>query len=286
MNELFINSQILRRCYSIYKKIYSRIYIYINKLQDKTWILHQIACQIVSKGFFHKHYSNINSLPTADIFEFEKFNYLVRPSFLDADSINFIKNEFQDKIASSDNEESWTQPLEKPIFNRVLYSYPAEYLNQIRSLKRPTDKIPNLIDLIYSKFSLALSQIHRSNFRIDNLWIYETINNGELTYNYNSQWHLDGDPDTSIKVLVYLVDVNLLNGPLVIKDPETKLDKPITAPAGTAIFFRSGKILHSASNTTKAPRMTLSFLTLPCIYRNRYKEKQINILKKKTPLLW
>ena len=115
--------------------------------------------------------------------------------------------------------------------------------------------------------------------------MYKTKNSGSKTYNLNSNWHSDAaDAYSSLKVLIYLCDVDENNGPLSIKDPVNGQEVQVIGNAGTTVFFNARDVLHSAGNTISKNRYTLSFLLMPNISKpEAYIEKPINVLRKKNP---
>ena len=63
--------------------------------------------------------------------------------------------------------------------------------------------------------------------------------------------------------MIYLSDVNENSGPFAYIDPESNEKKTLVGVKGTTVFFRSFKIVHSASNTVSNERSTVSFLVYP-----------------------
>ena len=119
------------------------------------------------------------------------------------------------------------------------------------------------------------------------MWIYKTHNfDGKETYNLNSNWHLDGDPKTYLKLIIYLCDVDEGNGPFSILSAEQDKELKITGKKGTAVLFRSSLVKHRAINTVTRDRYALSFLLAPSLFPYTiYKDPPFNVLRRVNPFL-
>jgi hypothetical protein len=149
----------------------------------------------------------------------------------------------------------------------ILYDYPMQYLSQI-SQSNSYD-IDRVFDWIENTLSVKIENLIGSKFRIENLWLYRTLNkDNHLTYNLNSSWHKDGDLPGALKVLIYLCDVDANNGPFgfeIINSANEAQRFIMQGVKGTTAFFKSNEVIHSAFNTISAERLTLSFLAYPAI---------------------
>ena len=89
-----------------------------------------------------------------------------------------------------------------------------------------------------------------------------TVAGGKETYNLNPVWHYDGDPRPSLKMLVYLSEVDEYSSPFSFIDPTTDREKTLIGSAGTSVCLSSASIKHCASNVCQSERSVISFLVL------------------------
>ncbi len=93
--------------------------------------------------------------------------------------------------------------------------------------------------------------------------MYKTLNsNKKETFNLNSSFHIDSNPSTSLKMMIYLCDVDN-NGPLLIKEKSTGKIIPIIGKSGTSIIFKSHSLYHAAKNTSTGSRYAVFFTIVP-----------------------
>jgi hypothetical protein len=168
-------------------------------------------------------------------------------------------------------------------YKYLYYAYPSEYLKQI-NLAWNIDR-KKYFNFLNNNFGNLIKKIYNgNNYRVEHIFLYETINNNSTeTHNINSNFHTDGDLAGAIKILIYLCDVNNLNGPFCYKELDADNNEiifKVKGEAGTTVIFQQNECLHSAANTIEQKRTAISFLIYPSLRKKvfLYKEKPINIL--------
>jgi hypothetical protein len=143
----------------------------------------------------------------------------------------------------------------------ILYSYPIDYLNQV---KYEDDFDRSIVSSwIEDRVGELIRRKLCSQYRIEHIWIYKTLNSGiGESYNLNSNFHTDGDLPGAIKFLVYLSIVNEGSGPFMY-ELNGKTYKVLGSP-GDVVFFKR-YIRHAGSNTISEERYCLSCLCYPTI---------------------
>ncbi len=86
------------------------------------------------------------------------------------------------------------------------------------------------------------------------------INEGK---NYNNKPHTDGGAPFTTKIIIYLSDVDIDNGPFCIV--ENGVIKPILGKAGTIIIFENLKVEHCSLPIKKGARAALSLEMIPAL---------------------
>lgn len=171
----------------------------------------------------------------------------------------------------------------------VLYDYPLEYLKQTQQASNIN--YLKVYEWIISNLGHLIKDIIGCNFRIDNLWHYKTLNNGQPTYNLNSSLHVDSDFPGALKVLIYLSDVTEDNGPFAFLEHnnEKKLIWKVLGEKGSIVLFRANEVMHCATNTLNSERETLSFTLYPWLGKGCTAEnldiRPFNGLARKNPFI-
>ena len=151
--------------------------------------------------------------------------------------------------------------------NRVYwYDYKPEILESYDYLRCPPELAYTISDRALKFLQSRLKQI----YTVDTIEMYRTRSDG--THMFNSNWHVDGDCNASIRCLLYLSDVtNLNDGPLLL---QTDGDNVFTflGNAGDACFFRNSRILHKGAHTQK-DRLCLNIKFRPAIFNTRIKRR-------------
>lgn len=200
--------------------------------------------------------------------DFVRDHYVVLDNFLsEADALALGKR-CLDAINSEKNVLRFATQTSKPSNVVLQSSVPDDYYTkQVHMLGHPSRAVPALMDEVIKPHRPFFEAALQTYFRVENLVVYETRNNGQPTYNLNSRAHTDDDPPTFVKLMVYLTDVDASNGPFTVVDKDTGARKPIYGKAGTAVLFRQNLVLHEASNTVSRTRMAAFFILMPSFYR-------------------
>ena len=168
-------------------------------------------------------------------------------------------------------------------YKYLYYDYPSDYLEQI-NLAWNIDR-KKYFKFLDSNFGNLIKKIYNgNNYRVEHIFLYETINNDSAeTYNLNSNFHTDEDLAGAIKIIIYLCDVNNLNGPFCFKELDSDKNEvtvKVKGETGTSVIFQQNECLHSAANTIEQKRTAISFLIYPTLRKKVFfnKEKPLNVL--------
>ena len=125
-----------------------------------------------------------------------------------------------------------------------------------------------------------------SNYRIEQIYLYETCNFGSETEVKNHTFHKDYHVPGSTKILIYLDNVDDDNGPFKFYKENNKSDiKTVKGNKGTTICFANSLLMHSGSNTKKRRRRCINYQIFPSIRKKIFfqKKKAYNVLFTKNP---
>jgi len=168
-------------------------------------------------------------------------------------------------------------------YKYLYYVYSLEYLKQV-NLAWNIDR-KKYFNFLNNNFGNLIKKIYNgNNYRVEQIFLYETLNkNSTETYNLNADFHKDGDLAGSIKIIIYLCDVNDSNGPFCYKELDVDKNEvtfKVKGETGTTVIFQQTECLHSGSNTVNNKRIAVSFLIYPSLRKKvfLYKEKPLNVL--------
>lgn len=252
--------------------------------------------KIMLKTFTDKFYKKLNpilyffwtTLKIKILFKRPKYAigstlYLLNYFFL------FVKNKFEktpylgeehynlDKISVSENFLRKVRTiLSKP--NNLNFSkkkpgyvyyenYAMSYLDQV-IINNSIDR-KFFLDFLEINLGSKIRKLYKNNeYRVEHFWLIKTLNKDQKeTYNLNSNYHTDSCMPGALKIIIYLCDVDNLNGPFSVKEKDNSI-KFITGTSGTTIFFNPSKCLHAGSNTMKKERLAISYLIYPTFRKN------------------
>lgn len=156
----------------------------------------------------------------------------------------------------------------KPFNGLLSTNVPAEYYSkQVKWLCRPSFSVPDIVNLCSNhSIDKVLRSLFKSNYTIENIAMYKTLNIEEKeTYNLNSRFHTDNNPSTSLKMMIYLCDVDNNNGPFLVREKHNENVISITGRAGTTVIFKSHTLYHAAKNTCTGSRYAVFFTLVPSL---------------------
>jgi hypothetical protein len=128
----------------------------------------------------------------------------------------------------------------------------------------PISNVPGLIGFIESEIFPFASKLMGSFVSVENVQLYETFCSGELI---NEQWHFDGDLKSSFKIIIYLSDVGVDDGPLELK--LNGVHHICTARFGQAIAFAASRYQHRGARPKRMSRWALNLKVYPSLFRNQ-----------------
>ncbi len=86
---------------------------------------------------------------------------------------------------------------------------------------------------------------------------------GPGIYNPTCQWHRDGYPDSSLKILLYVSDVNAQTGSTALELPNGNL--MVEGTSGTWLIFKNSQILHRAVSPIANTRLMIEINCSPAL---------------------
>jgi len=147
-----------------------------------------------------------------------------------------------------------------------IYNFNETYLNEVQ-IAWGYNRI-KYIDFFEKKLGAYARKIYNgANYRIEHVWLFKSFKNST---NVNTKLHTDGDMYGSVKVMIYLTDVDEESGPFTVWDSEIKNRKEITGKTGTVIFFNQNSLLHSAAANKSKDRIVLTFSLYPTLRKKIY----------------
>jgi len=159
------------------------------------------------------------------------------------------------------------KPLEKRYSSKYLLYKDIDTINYIDTYHNEIDlhcfPEPYLVNQLINLLKPNISQYSGSNYYATDIRLFRTSMDINCGVNTNNKPHLDGSPMGHFKLIVYLDDVNIENGPFCIV--ENSNDIPIVGKKGTIILFEHQQQLHRSLPITSGSRsvMMIEFLRLP-----------------------
>tara|TARA_B100000787_G_C16154121_1_gene278039 strand:- start:240 stop:1040 length:801 start_codon:yes stop_codon:yes gene_type:complete len=166
------------------------------------------------------------------------------------------------------------------------------FLDKTFSLKHLTWKFP-MSYLKDVKYSWGFDRRYYANYIDKNL--QKTIKSyyGEINYrielmemfitpkgskNVNANFHTDGDYPGSLKIMIYLSDVDEESGPLAFISKKNNKITKILGKKGTVIFFNNTEVKHAGMPSISKERAAMTFQLYPTLRKNiaYLKTKPIN----------
>ena len=257
------------------KKIFllKHILLHFYKKTRLEVLIYDFYCQI----FLKKHFINI--LPNVSINEkkiFNENNILIKENYLDNELLKSVKYSFNENIINKNLVTNDDLIIKKPNFIKNLYykfflntivheKFPLSWLSETSQIKNPLKNISGLNELLKNYILPVANQLSESNLECFRCTAFRTKNKNEKeTYNSQSHWHTDGDPKSFLKFMLYLNDVDDMNGPFTYKKAHSDVEEvKIKGSLGTTFFFRSSKLVHKGSNTISNHRDAIIFLFIP-----------------------
>ena len=262
-----------------------KIFQIFQKITDKFYIIFAYTVYFLINIFNKK---NKNYLSKDKIIFFEKNNYIVINDFIDINTLSQI-NKLLENISNENlinesdiiKQNTKINTIADKLFKNldIYYNFPKEIFNQYNFLRNPEIIFNKSYNSIISKIKIYSEILSKTKISIENFQVYNTLANGDQS-KINSHWHKDGDLLNSFKVLIYLNDVDEDSGALkILNNDNTIID--LNGKAGTAIFFKAAKLLHSGSVPKKTSRWCLNFKIYPNLFFSSLKKnKPFNYLRR------
>ena len=279
MKNIFYNFLKLIKLFEPLKKlnqryaILSRLFFFFESLYKKLYELNIFVIEKKSNkpiSFFKKELCHIFQIEMDEAFENKTNKYFdnkmpmprsyeeLEDQCIKSLSFKYVIDPFPGVLKSLDNY-IWITDIDR--------QYYADFLEE---------KLGDRIRNIYNN----------SNYRIEQIYLYETCNFGSETKVKNSTFHKDFHVPGSTKILIYLDDVDDDNGPFKYFEGNNQ-DKIVTVKGnkGTTICFANSKLMHAGSNTKKRRRRCINYQIYPSIRKKIFfqDKKAYNILFTKNP---
>jgi hypothetical protein len=188
----------------------------------------------------------------------------------------------------------------KEIHNDIKLNREMYYLNKsfkyciLKNKKKNSNKAPlmtaddnfkfiwgfnrvNYINFFKKNFDEDLKEIyHGANYRVEQIVVYKTNHFNGYRENRNTKYHSDNDVSGSVKILIYLCDVDENNGPFCYYSKIRKENIIVKGKIGNTIIFDNNNLMHSGSATINKDRLALTFSIVPTL------REKIIYAKKKT----
>jgi len=196
-------------------------------------------------------------------------------------------------------DENFLEEIKNDIrLNREINYLSNSYKYCLKKIKKNYNKIPpmtaddnfqfiwgfnriNYINFFKKKFDQDLKEIyHGANYRIENITVYKTKHFNKYKENRNTKYHTDNDVPGSVKILIYLCDVDENNGPFCYYSKNKKENIIVKGKIGNSIIFDNNNLMHSGSATINKERLALTFCIVPTLRKRIVyaKQKPENIL--------
>lgn len=262
------------------------------------------------------HYSIILKKSNFSL-KLKKEKHLIFKNLIPKNDLIILQNAYEIKIKSKNSnkhiiikkKEKLNKQTKKYVY---LYDVFEKYTNQVKFLNLDDECVNHMIGIYNKYMKETVEEYFLCPSTVENMWIYKSSTGIlESQNNYNYKWHYDGDPDTMLKIIFYITDVDDKNGPFKImknsyahsnydtkiRDSQNNYDDfiknfnlndqfEIIGKSGTTIFFNSALLLHRAGEIKEGERLVGSFLIRPHNINNiSYNNKPINALYSKNPFL-
>ncbi len=204
-----------------------------------------------------------SKIPNLKTFETEKIQL----------SENFIQNVFNDLTKKN------YYFLKKNNSKYLMYDFPYSYLNEVDYSWGFERKY--YINFLEANFGKKIRELFGgANYRVELVELFRTPKNSK---NINSRFHVDNDLPGSIKIMIYISDVDKENGPITFKHNEREIE--VTGRSGTAVFFNNVEIPHLGKPTKSRERVAITFMMYPTLRKkiDYEKIKPIDALCKLNP---
>jgi hypothetical protein len=252
------------------KQVIILVIRYINNIAGGCGLKVEICYKLhylISK-LMYKSYTTRFDNHTINNSKFRKDEYVLLYPEFNKSNLDLILKKCKNELQNEKNITNIANKNNKPFNGLLSSSISSEYYSkQVCWLSNPSKRVPELLRLVNNEYiDSVLKNILRSNYTIENIAMYESLNNNSKeTYNLNSKFHTDSNPSTSLKMMVYLCDVDHDNGPFLIKNKMNGTIIPIIGKAGTTVIFKSHSIYHAAKNTILRSRFAVFFTIVPSI---------------------
>lgn len=225
--------------------------------------LHHLVCRFKYKIFDVRVVENSFNLE-----KFSKEAYVIFEPIYSSELLSSVLNKCKVEMYNKDNISKIANKFNKPFNGFVSENVPSEYYSkQVQWLNNPSSAVQELLQLFGNPFiDRVLKSIFRSNYVVENIAMYETRNNEHKeTFNLNSRFHTDNNPSTSLKMMIYLCDVDQNNGPFLVQEMHTGKVISVIGRAGTVAIFKSHSLLHAAKNTLSGSRFAVFYTLVPSL---------------------
>ena len=213
-----------------------------------------VAYSKLIKFFYYINLKIINfkikkKIPSLNEFYVTKIN-------LDEDFINNVNKDLKIK--------NYIFLKKKFSLNYLIWQFPISYLNDVKYswgfdrqyyVNYLEKKLKKEIKLFYDEI----------NYRIE---LVEIFNTPKGSKNVNANFHVDGDQPGSLKIMIYLTDVDKESGPLAFVSKKNNQVNEILGEKGTVVFFNNREVKHAGMPSISKDRTVLTFLLYPTLRKN------------------
>ena len=251
----------------LFNKIFPQLKYYINKYIFKISITDAIYLSIYSLI----NYKNFKAIKNT---KFENNNYVIYENFLDKN----IVSEFLINIINA-QKITYNDLIKKNIKNTIIrnleiYEMNEKIVNDYIFVKKPLTALPKLNSFILDKIVPFAEKLMGGNISVENIQVYGTDFNSD-NFKINEKYHFDGDIDKSLKVMIYLTDVEISNGPISFLINDKIIN--VAAKSGALIAFKAANIMHAGLPPTKPGiRWVLNLKIYPIFGKSRIQYKSMN----------
>ena len=177
-----------------------------------------------------------------------------------------LKDNFIQNVMNDLNKKNY-YILKKINKKYLMYNFPYSYLDEVDyswGFEREY-----YINFLEDNFGNKIRDLFGgSNYRVELVELFRTPMNSK---NVNSRFHVDNDLPGSIKIMIYINDVDRENGPLTFKHKEKEIE--ITGKSGTVIFFNNTEVPHLGKPTLSRERVAITFMMYPTLRKQIHYEK-------------
>ncbi len=186
-----------------------------------------------------------------------------------------LETEFLDRVKNDLKKKDYI--FTKSFFSSkyMTWHFPTTYLNDVRySWGFDRRYYANYID---KHLKDEIKKIYGGfNYRIELVEMFVTPKG---TKNVNANFHVDGDNPGSLKMMIYLSDVDEESGPISFLDNKDDQIKKVLGDKGTVVFFNNRKAKHAGMPSISKDRTVLTFLLYPTLRKsiNYVNTKPMNV---------